>query len=315
MKNDAMLLSSGDRNTGATSILSCSLFIQRNLQPSCKAVTDMLIEDGMTGGESNSEVFLEHLRSFEDFWTIYLVPAGGSLSTLTLSERAQSALDGVRRQLVTAVDSVGPTDEQRATVELARALSSVDTVSAISALRDALAIEYALELYPNFKRHIFHEWCCQESSCTDAIHPVIGSLRTRSFSQIHSGWSNRLLRNIDLPKGISIHRHGPRSQCLDEAESVSGSQASHVGDVAVVFGANGDTLRRLSSAALKSGSEPGLLPEFIPPGMSSILCILFSLQSLNRGHIFSVRAVCFCSSIPRATLSGCTEGLSQRSYK
>ena len=315
VKNDAMLLSSGDRNTGATSILSCSLFIQRNLQPSCKAVTDMLIEDGMTGGESNSEVFLEHLRSFEDFWTIYLVPAGGSLSTLTLSERAQSALDGVRRQLVTAVDSVGPTDEQRATVELARALSSVDTVSAISALRDALAIEYALELYPNFKRHIFHEWCCQESFCTDAIHPVIGSLRTRSFSQIHSGWSNRLLRNIDLPKGISIHRHGPRSQCLDEAESVSGSQASHVGDVAVVFGANGDTLRRLSSAALKSGSEPGLLPEFIPPGMSSILCILFSLQSLNRGHIFSVRAVCFCSSIPRATLSGCSEGLSQRSYK
>lgn len=265
VKNDAMLLSSGDRNTGATSILSCSLFIQRNLQPSCKAVTDMLIEDGMTGGQSNSDVFLQHLKSFEDFWSIYLVPAGGSLSTLSLSGRARSALDGVRRQLVTAVDSARPTDEKHATIELAKVLSSVDTVSAISALRDALAIEYALELYPNFKRHIFHEWCCQESSCTDAIHPVIGSLRTRSFSQIPSGWSNRLLRNTDLPKGISIYRHGPRSQCLDEIESVSGSRASHVGDVAVVFGAIDDTLRRFSSIALKSGSAPGLLPEFIPP--------------------------------------------------
>lgn len=289
VKNDAMLLSSGDRNTGATSILSCSLFIQRNLQPSCKAVTDMLIEDGMTGGQSNSDVFLQHLKSFEDFWSIYLVPAGGSLSTLSLSGRARSALDGVRRQLVTAVDSARPTDEKHATIELAKVLSSVDTVSAISALRDALAIEYALELYPNFKRHIFHEWCCQESSCTDAIHPVIGSLRTRSFSQIPSGWSNRLLRNTDLPKGISIHRHGPRSQCLDEIESVSGSRASHVGDVAVVFGAIDDTLRRFSSIALKSGSAPGLLPEFIPPGMfvlSNISCSLSKVSTVATLSVF-----------------------------
>ena len=288
VKNDAMLLSSGDRNTGATSILSCSLFIQRNLQPSCKAVTDMLIEDGMTGGQSNAEVFLQHLRSFEEFWAVYLVPAGGSLSTLSLSERAQSALDGVRRQLVTAVDSVRPTDEQRATVELAKVLSSVDTVSAISALRDALAIEYALELFPNFKRHIFHEFFCQESSFADEIHPVIGSLRTRSFSQIPSGWSNRLLRYIDLPKGISIHRHGLCSQCLDDAESISGLQASHVGDVAVVFGANDDNLRRFSSTALKSGSAPGLLPEFIPPGMFLLSNVSFSLSKVSTGTTFSV---------------------------
>ena len=281
IKNDAWRLSSGKRNFGAASLLGCALFIMRSLQKSMDAAVEGLIEDGMTGENNNLQLYSAFLENIQFFWEVYIAPANGALSSLSLSKDAQESLDDVRRLLVSSVDDVigkkqTPTDAISAKVAMAKILSSVEVSSSVHKLSEALLREYTLKIYPNFQRHIFHEWACKEAktSHTAGNEHLVSS----EFEGWTKGWLNRLLRQMEFPHGISLHRRpnlgAPRTDDDNETPPSESDDTCflHGADVALVFGSElGDTvpIRRLSCVSLLPEAD-GLrknvfLPGDVPP--------------------------------------------------
>ncbi len=274
IKNDAWLLSSGKRNLGAASLLGCAFFIMRSLQKSTDAAIEGLIEDGMTGENNNLPLYAAFLEDLQFFWEVYIAPASGALSSLSLSNDVQESLDDVRRLLVSSVDDVigekhTPPDTMSAEVTMARVLSSVDVSSSIHKLAESLLREYTLKIYPSFKRHIFHEWACKEAKTS---YTGKACLVSSEYKGLQKGWLNRLFRQLELPHGISLHRRPSldTSSQTDETEcplSASGDTSFfHGGDVALVFGSEfGDKvpIRRFSCVSL--------LPEAYGPRKNVLL--------------------------------------------
>mmetsp|Transcript_7437 Transcript_7437/g.16861 ORF Transcript_7437/g.16861 Transcript_7437/m.16861 type:complete len:1957 (+) Transcript_7437:3-5873(+) len=295
IKNDALLLNSGKRNMGAASQLGCAIYINRTLQKAMEAAVEGLIEDGMTAGggtstiDTNLKVYLHLIESLQFFWEVYVAPAGGSLSSLSLSLDVQEALDDVRRLLVSSVDQVSLAEENTtlevdspihnptsaaSAAAMAKMLSSVDVSSSVHGLAEALLRDYTLKIYPNFQRHIFHEWASKEA---------IGSRfdgGTGSNSNLSKGWMNRFLRQMEFPDGISLHRPGPSAYLSKDTDDnpttmMDTPTSFHNGDVALVFGSEtGDeaAVQRFSCVSLQpeTTEDDGprkkvLLPEDIPP--------------------------------------------------
>lgn len=278
IKNDAWLLSAGKRNLGTASLLGCSFFITRTLQTSMDTAKEGLIEDGMTGEGNNTPLYSAFIEDLQFFWEVYIAPASGALSSLSLSQDAQESLDDLRRLLVSSVDHVLAKEQTPAVaisseVALANALSSVDVSSSLLRLAESLLREYTLRIYPNFQRHIFHEWACKEAerSYTSEANVVF-----TKFKGLSKGWMNRFFRQMEFPHGISLHRRPNlgRSSSDDSASSsaLDHSNFLHSGDVAVVFGSEiGDKapIRRFSCVSLlpelNGPRNTALLPEDIPP--------------------------------------------------
>ena len=281
IKNDALLLMNGKRNVGAASLLGCSFFIMRSLQKSIEAVCEGLIEDGMTGKSNNLPLYSALIKEVQFFWEVYIAPMGGSLSSLKLAQESQDALDNVRRSLVSSVDGVlSSKDSSMDDADMARALSSADISSSVHILAEALLREYTLKIYPNFQRFIYYEWACKEAKeyrfdAKDCSNTSSEYLVNTAFKGMSKGFLNRLLRQMELPHGLSLHRRGP-SILKEEVDVVSNTNnCLHNGDVALVFGSAGDeaTIERFSCVSLQPETDGPrtevLLPEDIPPVFES----------------------------------------------
>ena len=280
IKNDAWLLSSGKRNLGAASLLGCAFFIMRSLQKSTDAAIEGLIEDGMTGENNNLPLYSAFLEDLQFFWEVYIAPASGALSSFSLSKDAQESLDDVRRLLVSAVDDVTgkkqtSPDTMSAEVAMARALSSVDVSSSIHKLAESLLREYTLKIYPNFKRHIFHEWACKEANTR---YTGKAYLVSSEYKGLRKGWLNRIFRQMEFPHGISLHRRPSLDTPSQTDETESPLSASvdtsflHGGDAALVFGSEfGDKvpIRRFTCVSLLPEAygprKNVLFPGDVPP--------------------------------------------------
>ena len=91
------------------------------------------------------------------------------------------------------------------------------------------------------------------------------------------GFLNRLLRQMELPHGLSLHRRGPSmlKEEVDVASSTNTNKCLHNGDVALVFGSAGDeaSIQRFSCVSLQPETDGPrtevLLPEDIPPVFES----------------------------------------------
>ncbi|KAL3763104.1 hypothetical protein ACHAWU_004990, partial [Discostella pseudostelligera] len=142
-------------------------------------------------------------------------------------------------------------------------------------LAEALLREYTLKIYPNFQRHIFHEWACKEAqiSYTGKEHLV-----SSEFKGLSRGCLNRFFRQMEFPHGISLHRrpiHGTPSQRDDGGTSspaLDDTSFLHGGDAALIFGSEiGDKvpIRRFSCVSLLPEEygprENVILPDDIPP--------------------------------------------------
>ena len=290
INNDAIILNKGDRNTGAVSLLGCAIFIARTLQKSSQAVVEALIEDGMTGRNDNMRLYTKLTEDFQFLWEVFIAPAGGSLSSLNLSEDAQTSLDSVRRLLVSSVDKILAADEPSdvSTVSFARVLTSAEIASSVHSLREALLNEYTLSIYPVFRRHIFHEWACQEAK----ENRFDNVSRKDEYKMIPSGYNGmlkgsmkRFIRQVELPEGVSLHRPSPKAFAPVESDVVS--RPHEWPPVALVFGTDipsdsdsvtsssvsdgSNSVRRFVSAALQSGevAQHRLLPDSIPPVFES----------------------------------------------
>lgn len=288
-KNDAIMLNKGNRNMGAVSLLSCGIFIARYLQKSSQLVVEGLIEDGMTGKMSNGQLYSKLMEDFQYLWDVFIAPAGGSLSTLNLSEDVHDSLNSVRRLLVSSIDKVMTKNEppEVSAMSIARALTSVELTSSMHSLREALFREYTLNVYPIFKRHIFHEWACQEAKQNRFDKQVSSDkyLMSSSYNGMAKGSVKRFLRQVELPTGVSLHRPSPKivTSGGDHVEAHKSPQAS---SVALVFGTDVPTdsssaagslcdgnkfVRRFAAISLQSGEPPqhGLVPNSIPPVFES----------------------------------------------
>lgn len=289
-KNDAIILNKGNRNTGAVSLLSCGIFIARSLQKSSQLVVEGLIEDGMTGKMSNGQLYSKLMEDFKYLWDVFIAPAGGSLSTLNLPEDVHVSLNSVRRILVTSIDKVLTKDEtsEVSTMSIARALTSVELTSSLHSLREALFREYTLNVYPIFKRHIFHEWACQEAKQNRFDKHVSSDkyLMSSSYNGMARGSVKRFLRQVELPTGLSLHRPSPKI-IISGGDHVRAHESHQASSVALVFGTDVPTdansasgsfesegrkpVRRFAAVSLQSGetSQHGLAPNSIPPVFES----------------------------------------------
>ena len=286
IKNDALLLNAGNRRSlGAASLLGCAFFIMRTLQKSLHIAVKGLVEDGMTGG-SNIQVYSVLIEEVNFLWNVYLAPASGALSSLALSHDAQEALDDIRRFLVTSVDEVlakeGTKADDNSTISMAKALSSADMSNSIHSLAEALLRDYTLTIFSNFQRYIFYEWACKEAKAS-RFDAKDGSNNTTSdeylvssaYNGMSNGFLNRLLRQMDFPQGISLHRPSsmstPKEEQFSSTLSVTNSGCLHNGDVALVFGSDSTAteIRRYSCVSLQPETNcsrtNALLPEDIPP--------------------------------------------------
>ncbi|KAL7542840.1 hypothetical protein ACHAXR_012149 [Thalassiosira sp. AJA248-18] len=290
VKNDALMLNSGKRNMGAASMLSCAIFIMRALQKSMAAAVEALIEDGMTGTSTNLKYYSALIEDVQFFWEVFIAPAGGSLSSLALSQDTQQALDAARRLIVSSVDKVQAEEKSSDEVAIARVLSSAEVSSSVHTLAEALLREYTLKIYPNFRRHIFHEWACKEANTClyngrDHSSSNGEYLASSEFNGLKEGWMNRFLRQMELPDGISLHRGCgllPKENVSTSATTPEMPDCFHNGDVALVFGSDyedeaaeqassrdDDNLRRFSCVSVQPETDGPtkkvLLPEDIPP--------------------------------------------------
>lgn len=286
-KNDAIMLNKGNRNMGAVSLLSCGMFIARSLQKSSQLVVEGLIEDGMTGKMSNGQLYYKLMEDFQYLWDVFIAPAGGSLSTLNLSEDVHDSLNSVRRLLVTKVSTKNEPSEV-STMSIARALTSVELTSSMHSLREALFREYTLNVYPIFKRHIFHEWACQEAKQYrfDKHASSDKYLMSSSYNGMAKGSVKRFLRQVELPTGVSLHRPSPKI-ITSGGDHIKAHKSHQASSVAIVFGTDVPTdassatglsefegnksVQRFAAVSLQSGEPPqhGLVPNSIPPVFES----------------------------------------------
>lgn len=273
IKNDAIILNKGNRNMGEVSLLSCAIFIARSLQKSSQAVVEGLIEDEMTGKMDNGPLYSKLMEDFQCLWGVFIAPAGGSLSTLPLSEDVQDSLNSVRRLLVLSVDKVMAKNEPLDISAVARALTSVEITSSVHGLRESLFREYTLSIYPIFRRHVFHEFACQEAKQNRFDRNVSSNdkyLIPSSYNGMAKGSVKRFLRQVELPSGVSLHRPSPKTvtSISDDCKDQKSYQAS---SVALVFGTDvpdeSESIRRFAAVSLQSDDSPqhGLVPDSIPP--------------------------------------------------
>lgn len=248
IKMDAMIVNQKGvkRVVGASSILSCPIFIMRTLNYSLQQATEGLVEDEMTGSRNNLSVYMTLADNVKFLWENFVSPVSGALAFLNLSDDTKSALDAVRCQLPSSLEELSKQGGRAPTVSFAKLITSVEFSSSLQVLCDSLIRDYCLNMYPNFRRHIFHEWALAEADLdafdsTDFSFKRNEYLVARVFNGISRGCSKKVLRQLELPHGLSLHLPASK-QFVPVIDDTCGTSMSnlHNADVAVVFATQGE---------------------------------------------------------------------------
>jgi hypothetical protein len=246
IKMDTMVLNQrgGRRVAGAASILACPIFILRTLNGSIQQAAEGLVEDEMMGSNNNLSLYETLARNIHILWENFVSPMCGALALCSLSDETQCALDAIRCLLESILNVSSQTRYYApiASSSLAKSLTSEEFLSALQNLCDCLIHDYCRMLFPNFRRHIFHEWALTEAALNspqpaEAPNKLNEYLIQRSFNELPKGYSKKTLRQIDLPRGLSLHLPGSSKQNIpSEEDCESVSECLHHADVAIVFG-------------------------------------------------------------------------------
>jgi hypothetical protein len=260
IKMDTMMLNQrgGKRIAGAASMLSCPIFIMHTLNKSIQEATEGLVEDEMMGFVHNSVLYKKLARDIKILWDDFLSLSCGALALCSLSDDIQCELDAVRCLLASYL--VMPVSKERVDVvssspALARSLTSEEFSAALQTLCDSLIHNYCQMALPNFRRHIFHEWALTEAASnslnsTKDLSKINDYLMPRSFTGLPKGYAKRILRQVELPRGLSSHLPGSKHHALTEDDSFEPVDSSlHNADIAVVFGklADDDAIPKAAS--------------------------------------------------------------------
>ena len=245
IRMDTMLTNqrSGKRVAGASSILSCPIFIMRNLKKSLKQAAEGLVEDEMMGSCNNVLLYTKLANDVQILWENFVSPVCGALDLCSLSDDTQSALDAFRELLSTALGvstSKGVLNIVSSSPSLIKSFTTEQFLTALQALCDALIQDYCKDIFPNLQRHIFHEWALTEAANTNSASTLCKLneyLAPNVFKGLPRGYAKKVLRQIELPTGVSLHLPGPKKlpSIGNESEEPSDSYHLHNADIAIVF--------------------------------------------------------------------------------
>ena len=189
-ENDDIVGDKAPRVVGAAGGVCCAIFIKKTLL----RMIDMTDVDLDNDGSLINQLFQELKKAFEQLWEIFLFPNGGALELLSHSNETEDELSNVRNLLSAAADQKNQDDALWL-------LTNVDMSMALTNLADDLIYDYSVNDYSKFREHQFHEWMCGEVS--RASGDVSNDARIPRLSK---GCISRLLRNAELPKGLSSHK-------------------------------------------------------------------------------------------------------------
>jgi hypothetical protein len=218
----------------------------RTLNHSLQQAMEGLVEDEMTGSRNNLPLYMTLADNVKFLWENFVSPVSGALALLNLSDDTKSALDSVRCLLPPTLEELCTQCGCAPTVSFAKLLTSVEFSSALQVLCDSLIRDYCQNTYPNFRRHIFHEWALAEADL-DPFDSIDFSCNTneylvaRVFNGISRGCSKKVLRQIELPHGLSLHLPASKQfvPVRDDSCGISMSNL-HNADVAIVFATQGE---------------------------------------------------------------------------
>ena len=220
------------RIAGSAGGLACALFIRGTMLPCIDEAEKSLAERDSDGAdcekqskEEEQACYKSLISSCEQLWESYVAPAGGILDDIIFddTERATCLVNDVRRALVAAI-SVGDRpkgvvekatvgDDDRGLKVVRAVVSSTELKVSLSKLAEELVHDYAVAIQPEYRKHMFHEWVCgevqrwaQKEAKSPPDYSGTGDALSKGIYLLSDGSITRLMRRVELPKGVSQHR-------------------------------------------------------------------------------------------------------------
>ena len=213
------------RILGSAGGLACAVFIQGTLLPAVGEAQNLIqqLQDDKANDGNDLVCYRSVIAACEQLWEIYVAPAGGILAETVSeeSERLVWLLNDVRRALVGVV-SVEDQSRFEGTISdgmgrkvVHAIVSSAELKVSLEKLAEELKQEYAISTRPEYHAHMFHEWMCGEIhlwSKRRAIPSPPADLSnqeevlSKGIYPMLEGSITRLMRRVELPKGVSQHR-------------------------------------------------------------------------------------------------------------
>lgn len=248
----------GRRMVGAAGGLCCYVFVGRVVIPAVEAYQKRSGENATPSeGETSDKTALDSnalVGAFGQLWELFLAPGVGALEHTWKSKETKETLEAVRASL-RAIRKEVLSNPTNTTESFAQKFGS-DAVllKTIKHMADQLLYDYALQTHTKFREHLFHEWLCnefvkakKENSKQKALEETNEKMESSNLPELPSGCIKRLLRKVDLPKGVSPHK-----PLHIVASSETPDVSNHNADCAVVFGSTvgADLPARMMSPAM-----------------------------------------------------------------
>lgn len=250
--DDSTLLGrNGRRMVGAAGGLCCYLYIGRTVVPSFENVKDQ--PQKPDGASKEQQLLVEVVGQL---WHLFLVPGVGALEHSWKSKETKEIVESLRGMLrairKSVLSSTSGADEkiEHHTRRFAEGFASNPLfLKSLKDLADHLLYDYAIHSHSKFREHNFHEWMCSELVKGKKELAKLGSTEEKkeesteekntatSLPDLPSGCIKRLLRKVDLPKGVSPHKpiHSIVTKNITETESKPAGGSSNA-ECAIVFG-------------------------------------------------------------------------------
>ena len=239
------------------------MFIQGTLLPAIDEVQNMIQQRKKDNANNDNEraCYRSVIATCEQLWEAYVAPAGGILAETVSeeSERLFCLLNDVRRALVGAVSvedqtrSAGVISDETGRKIVYAIVSSTELKVSLEKLAEELKQEYAISTRPEYHAHMFHEWLCgevhrwakrralsppadlssQEEAPSEGIYPML------------EGSITRLMRRVELPKGVSQHRPqrldaSPRPSKPTDSSPTTGAESAEKSSVPSIQNVNAE---------------------------------------------------------------------------
>lgn len=233
--------------------LFAPIFIHRSLIPAIDHFNS-IYEGQCTDPKNITVSSLRQLFELLDhFWRTFIAEDGGMVEGSVESKEAQAALLDTRKHILSLVDASNKElaeDVIDPHLRLAR-LQIVKLRKSLNILSDELLYEHAITFNRKYKEHLIHEWMCGEAkkssisgANTSMDHDNVIKKDVTSLPPLAAGCVTRLMRRVELPKGISRHRP-LRVQKGIGFDSVSNSMNA---ECAIIFGSSITEKQQNSSA-------------------------------------------------------------------
>jgi hypothetical protein len=234
--------------------LFAPIFIHRSLIPAIDHFNS--IYEGQCSDPKNITVssLRQLFELLDQFWQTFIAEVSGMVEGSIESKEAQAALHDTRKHIMSLVDASNKElaeDVIDPHMRLAR-LQIVKLRKSLNTLSDELLYEHAITFNRKYKEHMIHEWMCGEakkSSVSVGAHSAVDVTGVAKndvsvLPPLAPGCVTRLMRRVELPKGVSRHR--PLRS--DSGRSFDSNADQINAECAIIFGSCNNTEDDLTSS-------------------------------------------------------------------